>query len=62
MSQASNSLAQQPTPERVLCQHCDRVVFTGEVVKTRVINPFTGMGKCTWCREWTPVPVTFKPR
>lgn len=43
----------------IACQHCLAVIFDGKVISSRVIDPFRGLAKCRWCKQWTPVPVKY---
>lgn len=42
------------------CHYRGRTIFTGEVIKSRAVDPINNRAKCSWCKQWTPVPVEFK--
>lgn len=50
-----------PLAPPVNCEHCAAEIFNGEVIKSRVIDPFRSRAKCSWCKNWTPVPITYRP-
>lgn len=42
--------------QRIHCV-CSRVIYDGQVIRARVIDPHRGEAKCKHCRRWVQVPV-----
>ncbi|AWL12824.1 hypothetical protein HMF8227_02372 [Saliniradius amylolyticus] len=56
MTVAAPKPAQLPA-DAVKC-HCGFVIYDGEVVRSRVLNPHKQLAKCR-CKAWVKVPVGY---
>jgi len=48
-----------PAPEPIRCPYCRHTIFTGEVIRSRLVDPINGLAKCK-CKRWIKVPVMLK--
>lgn len=55
MSSAASTSERLEQDQRVICE-CGRVVYDGEVVRSRCVHPESGTALCR-CKRWVAVPI-----
>ena len=36
---------------------CSRIIYDGQMIRARVVDPHHGQAKCKNCRRWVQVPI-----